>query len=193
MEFFARRNGDNFHKRRSCRASSDKKGGAGSAAGSWWTLVTGGRRRGEKEGWKRSVQAEWRAWKKSSCRDGNETFNYVYLTGDDTRRSSRAFFFFFIFAGDNSFAPAECLSSARFSITTRVCIHAWRKVWTCSKTLWTPVNSFPSCTMDRFFPCSRLAKFEEKFYGSLRFISEGRIGIIVERVERSVNGFFFLL
>lgn len=34
---------------------------------------------------------------------------------------------------------------------------------------------------------------EEKFYGSLRFISEGRIGIIVERVERSVNGFFFLL
>lgn len=122
MEFFARRNGDNFHKRRSCRASSDKKGGAGSAAGSWWTLVTGGRRRGEKEGWKRSVQAEWRAWKKSSCRDGNETFNYVYLTGDDTRRSSRAFFFFLFLPG-TILLPPPSVSRVLDSQLRRACVY----------------------------------------------------------------------
>lgn len=121
-----------------------------------------------------------RAWKKSSCRDGNETFNYVYLTGDDTRRSSRVFFFFFFFARDNSFAPGRvCLSSARFSITTRVCVCmcVYTRVGkgeTCGrvrKTLWN-ADEFVSNPARMDLASSSGPKFEEKFYGSLYFISE---------------------
>ena len=68
-----------------------------------------------------------------------------------TRGDPAVFFFFFFFARDNSFAPGRvCLSSARFSITTRVYVCVYTRVSGKVKPVdglerhfETPMNSFP--------------------------------------------------
>lgn len=130
-----------------------------------------------------------RAWKKSSCRDGNETFNYVYLTGDDTRRSSRVFFFFFLCQGQ-FFRPRPSVSlecsilNYDACMCVYVCIHACRERWN----LWTGSKDTLKRRWIRFQSCTDGSRF---FFGAqvrgkvlwiFIFHQRGGVGIIVERV-----------
>lgn len=131
-----------------------------------------------------------RAWKKSSCRDGNETFNYVYLTGDDTRRSSRVFFFFFFLCQGQFFRPRPSVSlecsilNYDACMCVYVCIHACRERWN----LWTGSKDTLKRRWIRFQSCTDGSRF---FFGAqvrgkvlwiFIFHQRGGVGIIVERV-----------
>lgn len=153
----------------------------------WWLVDTcyrRGRRRGM-EGWKRSVRAEWRERERErekKARVAMVTKLLITFIWPEMTRGDPAvfFFFFFFFARDNSFAPGRvCLSSARFSITTHVCVCmcVYTRVGkgeTCGrvrKTLWN-ADEFVSNPARMDLASSSGPKFEEKFYGSLYFISE---------------------